>query len=113
MDTAWQPNETLSELVAAGFAEAVAELIQDFRQDTAMRLNRLRMALHLGELVAVRKEAHSIKGSALQMGAAEVATLARRIEAAEAINGVYSDFERLESALEESYQGMRAYLEGK
>jgi HPt (histidine-containing phosphotransfer) domain-containing protein len=110
-DVVWQPTETLSELVATGFGDAVAELIDDFDTDTTARLQRLRVALARDDSTVVRKEAHSIKGSALQMGASRVASTARLIETAEPYTVHSGTVEDLEAAFRDARRDMRAYLE--
>lgn len=76
----WTPPDVLRDLEAAGCADAVLELIEDFRTDTAQRLQRLRLTMAGADPAAFRREAHSIKGSALQMGAAEVSATAKSLE---------------------------------
>jgi histidine phosphotransfer protein HptB len=58
----------------------VAEILKDFRADGAVRVARLRNAVARGDPAAVREEAHSIKGSAAQMGAAELAAACQILE---------------------------------
>jgi HPt (histidine-containing phosphotransfer) domain-containing protein len=111
IDGIWQPTETLAQLAATGFADAVAELIGDFRTDTAARFERLCAALLRGDVAGARKEAHSIKGSALQMGADRVASLARSIETADAGGVTWRSVANLESALADAVRDMRAYAE--
>jgi HPt (histidine-containing phosphotransfer) domain-containing protein len=58
----------------------VKEVLAVFLSDTADRIARLRAALERGDRVGVKHEAHAIKGSAGQVGAAEVSALCRDIE---------------------------------
>jgi HPt (histidine-containing phosphotransfer) domain-containing protein len=76
----WTPPEALRELEAAGCTGVVSELVEDFKSDTSQRLMRLRKAVVESDAATFRREAHSIKGSAAQMGASDVAALARVLE---------------------------------
>ena len=76
----WTPPETLRELEAAGCATLIPELVNEFVSDTRARLVRMRQAVATSDAVLFRREAHSIKGSAKQMGGEEVAALAKALE---------------------------------
>ena len=58
----------------------VKEVLSVFRSDTAERIAKLRAALDRGDRVTVKNQAHAVKGSAGQVGAAEVSELCRKIE---------------------------------
>jgi HPt (histidine-containing phosphotransfer) domain-containing protein len=77
----WTPPRLLRELAANG-SGLEAELIEAFRTDTAIRLQRLRHAITSADAAQLRREAHTIKGSAWQMGADSVALMCQEIEAA-------------------------------
>jgi HPt (histidine-containing phosphotransfer) domain-containing protein len=77
----WTPPKLLLELAANG-SGLEAELIEAFRTDTAIRLERLRRAIESADAARLRIEAHTIKGSAWQMGADSVAPLCQEIELA-------------------------------
>jgi HPt (histidine-containing phosphotransfer) domain-containing protein len=75
----WTPPQLLRDLEdgASGF---VAEMIADFRADTATRLQRLRRAAADADSSKVRAEAHAIRGSAREMGADALVQLCQEIE---------------------------------
>ena len=77
----WTPPTLLLELAANG-SGLEAELIDAFKSDTTIRLERLRRAITSADAARLRAEAHTIKGSAWQMGADSVATLCQEIELA-------------------------------
>ena len=79
--TGWKPPEMLRDL-AAGDSELICELVAAFKQDVAARLMRIRSALSTADLAALRAEVHTIKGSARQIGADDVAAKCQQIEAA-------------------------------
>ncbi len=76
----WVVPEALEHLARTGAADLVAELLDDFRTDVAARLERLRGALATGDAATVKMEVHSIKGSAAQMGAGDLAAACRKLE---------------------------------
>jgi len=77
----WTPPRLLLELAANGCG-LEAELIEAFKTDTAIRLERLRRAITSADGARLRMEAHTIKGSAWQMGANSVASVCQEIELA-------------------------------
>jgi len=77
----WAPPADLLEL-AAEQPELISELVADFRHDTAGRLQEIDSALVRGDRARVRAEAHSIKGSARQLGAEKLADLCQQMELA-------------------------------
>lgn len=80
MNTTWTPPETLRELEAAGCGSIVPDLVNEFVTDTRDRLARMRQAIATSDTKLFQREAHSIKGSANQMGGDQVAVLAKVLE---------------------------------
>lgn len=108
----WTPPDVLRDLEAAGCADAVLELIEDFRTDTAQRLQRLRLTMAGADPVAFRREAHSIKGSAMQMGAAEVSATAKSLELEGSTMpawAIQAAIEKLQTQFDAVCQQMAAY----
>lgn len=70
----------LRQLQEGGETALVEELIQIFQSDAAERLEVLARALDAADYPIVRQEAHTIKGSALQVGANRVAEVCRQME---------------------------------
>ena len=77
----WRLTETLRQLEEAGDGSVVLELIDSFQEDTASRLQRLRDAVARLDAARVAAEAHTMQGSASQMGADALAALCRAVEA--------------------------------
>ena len=71
--SSWVLPSVLRELVSAGEAGLVLDLIDTFEADTASRLRRIGVAATVGDRAALRTEAHNTKGSSLQMGAVGLA----------------------------------------
>lgn len=77
----WQLPESLRELEEAGDRNIVRDLISEFRRDSETRLERMHAALQRRDAVGLKSEAHSLCGSASQMGANAFAAVCREIEA--------------------------------
>ena len=67
-------------LLAESDEDLVNEVLSVFQSDTADRLRKLRAALEAGDRQVVKNQAHAVKGSAGQVGAAGVSDLCRQIE---------------------------------
>ena len=80
-EAAWTLPETIRDL-AADDPALIAELIEAFHTDTTIRLVQMRQTIANADLKACRNAAHTIKGSALQMGAAVIASLCQELELA-------------------------------
>ena len=76
---AWSPPALLLE-AAGDDDELILMLIDAFGKDTEARIEQMRGALASSSLQKIRAEAHAIKGSAGQMGAAEVAEACLKLE---------------------------------
>ena len=108
----WDPPETLRELEAAGYASLIPELVDEFISDTRARLVRMREAVAVSDAVLFKREAHSIKGSAFQMGGDQVAALAKALEiegASMPTATVRDNISRLEGEVEELCREMVEY----
>jgi len=77
---AWVLPEALEHLAQGSDAELVAEIMDDFRTDVAARLANLRGAVVRNGAPTIKIEVHSIKGSAAQMGAMELAAACLKLE---------------------------------
>jgi len=76
----WVLPAALRQLEECGEAVLVEELIAIFQTDTASRLELLAHAIETDDYSTARSEAHTIKGSALQVGAVQVADVCRTME---------------------------------
>src|SRR5450432_233010 len=77
----WHLPEMLREIEEAGDDSIVLELIDSFQNDTTSRFERLHDAVARLDAASVKAEAHSIRGSARQMGAESLADLCQAVEA--------------------------------
>jgi histidine phosphotransfer protein HptB len=98
-EAAWILPVTIRDL-AADDPSLIAELIEAFNTDTSLRLVQMRESIANADINACRNAAHTIKGSALQMGAAVIAILCQELELA-AIDTPASELGRRVSRLEQ------------
>lgn len=78
----WTLPDALQELELCGGRDIVAEVLALFQSDTECRLGTLRVAVESDDRPRVRAQAHSLKGSALQVGANALAGSCREMELA-------------------------------
>lgn len=76
----WTLPETLHQLAICGDKDLVAEVLLLFQTDTDSRLQTLRSAVECGDRRKARAEAHSLKGSAVQVGAHALADSCKQME---------------------------------
>lgn len=74
------------------------QLIDLFTGDAMPRVERLRALLSQGDRTGAQSVAHSIRGSAGNIGAAEVSSLAREIELSLEAGGIVADAQAAELA---------------
>jgi HPt (histidine-containing phosphotransfer) domain-containing protein len=98
----WQLPEELRQMAEGGDSEIVLEVLSVFQTDTASRLRTLQAALAAGDMAQVRTQAHSIKGSASQVGALGLAAVCQSIEH-EAAQGPTASLTALVRELETSF----------
>jgi HPt (histidine-containing phosphotransfer) domain-containing protein len=110
----WSLPSSLSELQQVDEVDVIKELLSLFRTDTIVRLQSLSDALSHQDYARVKKEAHGIKGSSGQLGAASMAVLCQRIESL-ATENMAADLTiltaTLNSEFERTWQGMAVYLD--
>jgi len=112
----WCVPETLKEIEEAGEHSIILELIASFQSDTASRLERLHEAVSRFDAARLKAEAHSIHGSARQMGAETLAELCRTVEtAAPAMNWpeLEKQVSEAEARFAEVSRAMSEYVESK
>ena len=106
---AWTLPDELRMLADIGDAETVREVIAVFQRDTEIRIQKIRAAIAAGDAPQVRAESHAIKGSAGQVGAMDVSSVCRQIEAA-ALKQDLAAASGLLPELEASFQTVRAAM---
>ena len=79
-DLNWTLPDSLRELADEGTPELVNEVLSVFRIDSTERLALLRSALEAGDRQELRSQAHTLKGSAAQVGAVAMAEACQEIE---------------------------------
>ena len=81
-EVGWTLPDALLELALGGDRDIVAEVLALFQSDTQSRIGMLREAVESGDRPRARSQAHSLKGSALQVGATALAESCREMELA-------------------------------
>jgi HPt (histidine-containing phosphotransfer) domain-containing protein len=76
----WVMPAALRQLQEYGEDTLVEELMEIFQKDTASRLELLARAVESADYPTARQEAHTIKGSALQVGAVRFADCCLQME---------------------------------
>ena len=102
--------QMLADLQEPGEPDLLRELITLFLRDTPERLDALRRALAREDLETTGRAAHSLKGSAANLGAAGLQTLAASAEAA-AHNRDQPALVTLLASLEAEFAQVRRQLE--
>jgi len=75
-----QVIQNLRQLSVAGEPDVLAEVLQLFLEDVPRRIAKLRAACAAGDAVEVYKAAHSLKGSAGNIGAKGLAAVCRQLD---------------------------------
>ena len=72
--------ESLRQLTPPGEPDVLKEVLQLFLDDVPARVERLRSAWQGGDAVAVQRAAHSLKGSAGNIGATDLLGVCRQLD---------------------------------
>jgi PAS domain S-box-containing protein len=104
-----QTLATLRDLQVPGGPDPLAEVIHLFLDDTPRMLTELRQCCTLRQPDALRRTAHSLKGSCGNMGAEHLAELCRQVEA-KAQSGSLVGIDELIQAIEDTFPQVRALL---
>lgn len=76
----WDASECIMQLGCEADEELLHEIIVTFIDDSRQRIAGLHEALGSEESTALRRQAHSLKGSANQIGAKPMAALCKQLE---------------------------------
>ena len=72
--------DSLRQLTPPGEPDVLAEVLQLFTTDVPARIERLRAAWLAGDAVAVQRAAHSLKGSAGNIGATQLLAVCGQLD---------------------------------
>ncbi len=72
--------ESLRELTPPGEPDVLAEVLTIFLQEVPPRIERVRASLAAGNIVEVQRAAHSLKGSAGNIGARALYDICRQVD---------------------------------
>jgi two-component system sensor histidine kinase RpfC len=111
----WSPPPFLLE-TASGDHGLIADLIDLFNTDTSARIQKVRAALADSDFSRIRREAHTIKGGARQVGADAVADACQELETVcnpqEALL-VAARVNRVQELFEEMRRAMASYCSSR
>jgi CheY-like chemotaxis protein len=96
---------------AAGGEDVLRQMIGLFEEAVAPQLDALRAAAVVGDATALRRAAHSVRGSGATIGAREVRQLAQQLEAfaqGESLEGALPLVEQLEAAVHRASAALAA-----
>ncbi len=99
-----------------GDEELYKELIVVFRDGVSLQLEDLHQALQIGDIATVEREAHSLHGAAINIGARAVSEVARSIEHAirhREMGTVPQLYNRLTSAVADTMVSLNDYVRGE
>ena len=102
----WVLPDELHHLAKAGGPKVIEGLIEIFKQDVGQRLRVLRNAIEAGDLATAAAQAHTIKGSAIQMGAYNLVTTCKHLE----LDAAHHVSENLDRLLQEAEVELRSLL---
>lgn len=88
--TNWELPPSLLQLQREGDAELLREVVALFQKDTLARLEQMQEAVSKSDAAGIKKQAHILKGSAIQLGAELMARLCQEMEAC-AAQGMVKD----------------------
>jgi HPt (histidine-containing phosphotransfer) domain-containing protein len=83
----WAPSQELVDL-ASDDEGLIAEVIDLFKTGGEARLHQMRIAVTTADIQSLRSEAHSLRGSAVQLGANALVEACRRLELAQGLTPV-------------------------
>jgi HPt (histidine-containing phosphotransfer) domain-containing protein len=108
----WRPPSAIQDLADSGCSDLIPELIAAFTSDCVARLEKARTAAAAGNLSELKTQMHTIKGSALQMGALELAALCRQLEeSVSSPTGCYAAaLDTVNTAFEQTHRAMSRYV---
>lgn len=108
----WVPPPSLASFAAAAQPAIIRELIDVFVQDAERQLGLLKAAAADGDIPALARISHSLKGSSQSMGAGNMIELSRSLENSARL-GEQRDYQaeagRLALAFQETRSAMLAY----
>jgi HPt (histidine-containing phosphotransfer) domain-containing protein len=107
----WSPPASILE-AASGDDGLIDDLIDAFSTDSDARIGQMREALATPDFPTIRFEAHTIKGSARQMGANAVAEVCQELEMVSALQDtrlIAARLNRLQELFEDIRSAMTSY----
>ena len=102
--------ESLHQLTPPGEPDVLKEVLQLFLEDVPGRIERLRAAWLAGNAVEVQRSAHSLKGSAGNIGASDLLAVCRLLDD-HGKSGDLSNLPGLVASLDNEYARVEAEIQ--
>lgn len=102
--------ESLRQLTPPGEPDVLAEVLQLFLEDVPLRIAKLRGAWQAGDAVEVQRSAHSLKGSAGNIGATDLLAVCRLLDD-QGKSGDLSNLAGLVASLDAEYARVEAEIQ--
>ena len=102
--------ESLRQLTPPGEPDVLKEVLQLFLEDVPGRIERLRAAWQAGNAVEVQRSAHSLKGSAGNIGASHLLAVCRQLDD-RGKSGDLSNLPGLVASLDAEYDRVAAEIQ--
>lgn len=102
--------ESLRRLTPPGEPEVLKQVLQLFLEDVPGRIERLRAAWQAGNAVEVQRSAHSLKGSAGNIGASNLRAVCRLLDE-HGTSGNLSNLPGLVASLDAEYAKVEAEIQ--
>lgn len=100
---------SLRELTPPGEPDVLKEVLQLFLEDVPGRISRLRQAWQAGNAVDLQRAAHSLKGSAGNIGATDMLAVCRKLDE-RGKSGDLTDMDGLMASLDAEYARVEAEI---
>ena len=101
--------EIKSQETTGGDEEFTRDLVELFLEDASTQLEEIRDALGQSDALALARQAHELKGSCANVGAAKLSEIALSLETA-AEKQVLDQAEDILTELEEEFERVKAHL---
>jgi len=101
--------------VASDIPDLLEELVCTFRSDSSLRMESMQLAVRESDRNVLRSQAHTVRGSARQLGAKVVADLCQQLESS-ALSAPWPDLRQLVESvavhLGATHRAMATYMNG-
>jgi two-component system sensor histidine kinase/response regulator len=107
-------SSMLNELADSLGAESVIAIVEVFRDVSHTQINSIEVASQKNDAATIKREAHSLKSSAANLGAQELADLCAKLEKIESVDGSVAELVQSAKLLQTlAVEGMMNWKSGR